>query len=115
MKIYSQENLLNSLSLLKGTEITFLLGAGCSISSGCMAASKLIDEFRKRIYCSEHGLRYDDNTLINDVNFKKILLQEEKRLKMSHIFGQTVVSKMWMFYRGKIIETVNEEWGLPLK
>lgn len=88
MKIYSQENLLNSLSLLKGTEITFLLGAGCSISSGCMAASKLIDEFRKRIYCSEHGLRYDDNTLINDVNFKKILLQEDKELNCNLVCKQ---------------------------
>lgn len=42
MQIYSQENILISLSLLEGTQITFLLGAGCSISSRCMAAPKLI-------------------------------------------------------------------------
>lgn len=46
----SQEQLLN---IINTTDVSFLLGAGCSISSGCMSANNLIYEFKKRIYCSK--------------------------------------------------------------
>ena len=47
MIIISQEQLLNIINV---TDISFLLGAGCSIASGCMGADTLVYEFKKRIY-----------------------------------------------------------------
>ena len=44
---YTQECLINKLSISRLNDISFLLGAGCSISSGCMAAGKLVTEFKK--------------------------------------------------------------------
>ena len=66
MKRYSQEQLINHLIQAKEGEIVFLLGAGCSIESGCMSASKLVNEFKKRIYCAKHGIILNDNTLIDE-------------------------------------------------
>lgn len=77
MKYYTQDKLINSLNLLNGSEVIFLLGAGCSILSGCMPANKLVLEFKKRIYCAQHNIRYDDNTLINDDKFNELIQQEK--------------------------------------
>lgn len=77
MKYYTQDKLINSLTLLNGSEVIFLLGAGCSILSGCMPASKLVLEFKKRIYCAQHNIRYDDNALINDEKFNDLIQQEQ--------------------------------------
>ena len=41
--------------------ISFLLGAGCSIQSGCMGANKLVNEFKRRIFCSTEGIAYSEN------------------------------------------------------
>ena len=77
MKYNTQDQLINSLNLLNGSEVTFLLGAGCSVLSGCMPASKLILEFRKRIYCAQNNIHYDDNLFINDDNFVEFLKTEQ--------------------------------------
>lgn len=69
----TQESLLNSLNISNGSEIGFLLGAGCSINSGCMAASKLVLEFKKRIFCSKHGISLDSNVFIDDIRMKEIM------------------------------------------
>jgi len=76
MKRYTQENLINHLSLAKENDVVFLLGAGCSINSGCMAAGKLITEFKRRIYCARQGIKLSDNLLINDDKFIKIINEE---------------------------------------
>ena len=77
MKYFTQDKLINSLNILKGSEVVFLLGAGCSISSGCMAANKLILEFKKRIYCAQHNIRCDDDTLMNDEKFQELAQKEQ--------------------------------------
>lgn len=77
MKYYTQDKLINSLNLLNGSDVIFLLGAGCSILSGCMSANKLVLEFKKRIYCAQNNIRYDDNTLINDEKFNELIQQEQ--------------------------------------
>lgn len=71
MRKYTQEELIRHLNLAKGTDLVFMLGAGCSIESGCMPANKLVLEFKKRIYCAQHGLKLNDNSLINDEAFVK--------------------------------------------
>ena len=76
MKIITQETLINSLNISRDSDILFLLGAGCSINSGCMAASKLVLEFKRRLYCAKYGIHYDDTTLINDVFFAEKLKEE---------------------------------------
>lgn len=76
MKKYTEENLINKLSLFKEGEVSFLLGAGCSINSGCMASDKLISEFKKRLYCAKNGLSLNSSTLIDDKGFKQILDNE---------------------------------------
>lgn len=48
----NQEELLRLLSESKDTD-TFLLGAGCSVQSGCPSGNQLINEFKKRIYCTD--------------------------------------------------------------
>lgn len=73
MKEYTQENLINHLSILKENNVCFLIGAGCSINSGCMAADKLTQEFKKRIYFAKEGLNFSDNELINDVKLMEIV------------------------------------------
>ncbi len=69
MKIYKQYELINHLSITKENDVVFLLGAGCSINSGCMSANKLVAEFKKRIYCAEKGINLNENTLFNDDEF----------------------------------------------
>ena len=76
MSILTEEALLNSLSITKGEDITFLLGAGCSILSGCMPASKLIMEFKKRIYCAKRGVRLDTTSFVDEVRLKENLEKE---------------------------------------
>lgn len=71
MREYTQEELIRHLHIAKGTDLVFMLGAGCSIESGCMPANKLVLEFKKRIYCAQHGLKLNDNSLINDEAFVK--------------------------------------------
>ena len=69
----TQEALLNSLNISNGNDVVFLLGAGCSINSGCMAANKLVLEFKKRIFCSKHGISLDSNVFIDDIRMKDIM------------------------------------------
>lgn len=71
-----EEDLLNSLNIAKGEDITFLLGAGCSIISGCMASSKLIYEFKKRIYCAKNGIRLDSTSFIDELRLKENIEKE---------------------------------------
>ena len=65
----SQEQLLN---IMNTTDVSFLLGAGCSISSGCMNASKLVYEFKKRIYCNDTNQELSKFDYLSD-ELKKIL------------------------------------------
>lgn len=58
MKILTQKELISSLKV--DNNIMFLLGAGCSISSGCMAASALVREFKIHLYCRDNNVRQED-------------------------------------------------------
>ncbi|MDE7221646.1 MAG: SIR2 family protein, partial [Ureaplasma sp.] len=78
MKQLTEESLLNSLNITKGEDITFLLGAGCSILSGCMAAPKLIYEFKKRIYCAKKGIKLEATSFIDEVRLKENIENEFK-------------------------------------
>lgn len=62
-KILEEKNLISILSL--ENKPIFLLGAGCSVSSGCMAASALVFDFKKRIYCEANGLKFQDSWATN--------------------------------------------------
>lgn len=99
MRIYTQENLINSLNLAKESTVTFLLGAGCSIASGCMSASKLVLEFKKRIYCSKNGIRYNDNMLINDISINR---------KISEEFDDTNIENPYSYYFEKCFPNSND-------
>lgn len=78
MKLNSNPNetVLNSLNIANGEDTIFLLGAGCSINSGCMAASKLVFEFKKRIYCINHGIQLDRDVLIDETRLGEVLEKE---------------------------------------
>ena len=39
MSIINESELINSLNITNGENIMFLLGAGCSIQSGCLSAN----------------------------------------------------------------------------
>lgn len=58
MKVLTQKELISSLKV--DNNIMFLLGAGCSISSGCMAASGLVREFKIHLYCRDNNVRKED-------------------------------------------------------
>lgn len=58
MKVLTQKELISSLKV--DNNIMFLLGAGCSISSGCMAASALVREFKIHLYCRDNNVRKED-------------------------------------------------------
>lgn len=76
MIVYTVESLISNLNQFYDNDVTFLIGAGCSISSGCMAAHKLTLEFKKRLYCARHNISFNDRTFINDLNFEHILNSE---------------------------------------
>lgn len=77
----TNETVLNSLNVINGDDTIFLLGAGCSINSGCMAASKLIFEFKKRIYCVNHGIQLERDVLIDETRLCEALEKEFPRRK----------------------------------
>ncbi len=58
MKILTQKELMSSLQV--DNNIMFLLGAGCSISSGCMGASALVREFKIHLHCRDNNVRKED-------------------------------------------------------
>lgn len=58
MKILTQKDLISSLQV--DNNIMFLLGAGCSISSGCMAAGALVKEFKINLYCIDNKVKRED-------------------------------------------------------
>lgn len=77
----TQEQLINIINV---TNVSFLLGAGCSISSGCMAAKTLVYEFKKRIYCNDKRIELskfdylsDDLKNVLDDYFKNIIVDNE--------------------------------------
>ena len=69
MLTVSQEQLLN---IINTTDVSFLLGAGCSMSSGCMNASKLVYEFKKQIYCNDTNQELSKFDYLSD-ELKKLL------------------------------------------
>ena len=115
MEFLTQEKLINSLRLLYGSDVIFLLGAGCSIMSGCMPANKLILEFKKRIYCAKHDISYDESTLFNDENLIKLLNQEQPPKgtnPYSYFFNQCFASahERNLFIKEKF-ENINPSYG----
>lgn len=66
----TESQLVNDLGL--GGQTMFLLGAGCSISSGCKAASMLVKDFKIRIYCAENGIPLEDTASYSDEDIKRI-------------------------------------------
>ena len=76
MKKVADEKVLNSFNVINGDDTIFLLGAGCSINSGCMAASKLVFEFKKRIYCVNHGIQLERDVLIDETRLCEELEKE---------------------------------------
>jgi hypothetical protein len=71
MKIITQSDLVNSLNT--NDDVTFLLGAGCSIASGCLPSSRLIEDFKIRLYCSEHKIDYESIADFNEMELKSEL------------------------------------------
>lgn len=99
MKQLTEESLLNSLNITKGEDITFLLGAGCSILSGCMASSKLIYEFKKRIYCAKKGIRLETTSFIDEVKLKENIETE---------FKDDCITNPYSYYFEKCFPDIND-------
>ena len=87
MTIISENDLINSLNISNGNDVTFLLGAGCSILSGCMPASKLVREFKKRIYCVQHGINLNNDIFLDDRKFDEILNNEFDDLNIKNPYS----------------------------
>ena len=90
MLTISQEQLIN---IINSSDISFLLGAGCSISSGCMSANNLIYEFKKRIYCNE---------LKQDVSKFEYLSDDLKNL-LDNYFSNDDVKNPYSYYFEKCL------------
>lgn len=95
----NEESLINSLDISNGDDVAFLLGAGCSILSGCMPSSKLVYEFKKRIYCSKNGVRLGENDFIDDFRLKDLIEQE---------FVNSNVKNEYSFYFEKCFPDAND-------
>lgn len=76
MRIFDEIKLINKMAIAKHGDIAFLLGAGCSISSGCMSSKELVAEFKKRLYCAKHGVSYSDSFLVNDERLLDLIDKE---------------------------------------
>ena len=93
----NDEIIINSLNISNGEDVVFFLGAGCSINSGCMPASKLIFEFKKRIYCAKHGIQLDSRTLVDEIKLKESVEEE---------FADVHVENEYSFYFEKCFPDV---------
>lgn len=71
MKELTQEQLISSLNV--DSNVMFFLGAGCSITSGCMGADSLVQEFKIQLYCRENKIKRDDIINFYEVEFQKKL------------------------------------------
>lgn len=95
----NEESLINSLDISNGDDVAFLLGAGCSILSGCMPSSKLVYEFKKRLYCIKNGVRLGENDFIDDFRLKDLIEQE---------FINSNVENEYSFYFEKCFPDAND-------
>lgn len=93
----NDEVIMNSLNVSNGEDVLFFLGAGCSINSGCMPSSKLIFEFKKRIYCAKHGIQLDSRTLVDEIKLKESVEEE---------FAEVCVENEYSFYFEKCFPDV---------
>lgn len=84
-----QNSLLQLLNVNNGEDIVFLIGAGCSISSGCMAAKKLTYEFKKRIYCIDKSIRMNESQSLDETR-----LREE----IDNYFDDTSIKNPYSYY-----------------
>jgi len=87
-----QNTLLQLLNINDGGDLIFLLGAGCSISSGCLAANKLVYEFKKRIYCADKSIRLGNGQMIDEIR-----LEED----ISSYFDDSCISNPYSYYFSK--------------
>ncbi len=87
-----QNQLLQILSINKCDDLMFFIGAGCSISSGCMGSNKLINEFKKRIYCAEKSIRLSDNQMIDEIR-----LSDE----IDNYFDDSKITNKYSYYFSK--------------
>lgn len=94
MIIISQEQLLNIINV---TDISFLLGAGCSIASGCMGADTLVYEFKKRIYCN------DTKKELSKFDY----LSDDLKLLLNEYFKNVHVNNEYSYYFEKCFPTKN--------
>ena len=92
MNIINQNQLINIINCEK---TTFLLGAGASCSSGCMLASQLVYEFKKRIYCVENN--------VNIENFK--VLTSDKKQLLDEYFKDEKCENEYSYYFEKCFNT----------
>lgn len=88
----NQNQLIQLLNINKGEELVFLIGAGCSISSGCMAANKLVYEFKKRIYCADKSIRVNDNQMVDEIKL---------RSNIDSYFDDSNISNQYSYYFNK--------------
>ena len=73
MKRLRQEELISSIYIDKNT--LYIIGAGCSISSGCLSSYELVQKFKLSLYCTKHNISFEDidgkfylTELMNKVN-----------------------------------------------
>ena len=87
-----QNQLLQILNLNKNDDLMFLLGSGCSISSGCMGSKKLIYEFKKRLYCVDKSIRLSNNQMIDEIRLKD---------EIEQYFDDSNITNQYSYYFSK--------------
>lgn len=60
-------------SLRNDTDVSFLLGAGCSVSSGCLSAQGLVRLFKTELYCADSGCLREDVTSFDETKFQALV------------------------------------------
>lgn len=77
----NQEQLVRNISVMANGEVDFFLGAGASIASGIPTGGDLIWQFKRLLYCMDHGIaieKYKDLTLASTKNlFQQYFDQKE--------------------------------------
>lgn len=87
MQSIKSSELISSLIISEENDVVFLIGAGCSITSGGMDANKLVQIFKNQIFCSEEGIQSEDSTCLETKEFKEKLEERFKNDKVSNPYA----------------------------
>ena len=87
MRIIDVSTFVNSFKVKPNKSMSFLLGAGASVSSNIPSGGQMVWDFKRSLYCSAHNLRTDIYGDLSKENIQKEI--------QSYFDGQEGYPELW--------------------